>query len=285
MVRLSLAAGPGAPWQYAREEVLGRSMIRSVRRWPRWPRWALAPPAKSPRLRAARSPSMTLPGRFLWSVLDDGRYRAHDLWAEAVPRIITVRTCIPCGNAPSRSSQPGRPGPRRSAGLPGGDWRLLAILPSTSSHDAVRAAVHPRGEMAWRGPASGHGQPGVRAAAGRGLARPHFLDPRIDPMLDRAWHEMLNRRDQRGAAAVLGQAMITAHSRADLARLAVVAEWGDRLDGPVSPVVTLLRHNVAAMRAEVGGDPEAALAEFAEAPTHEVPRALALSSGDFTSTA
>ena len=84
-------------------------------------------------------------------------------------------------------------------------------------------------------------------------------------------------RDHRGAAAVLGQAMITAHSRADLARLAVVAEWGDRLDGPVSPVVTLLRRNVAAMRAEVGGDPEAALAEFAQAPVHEVPRALALS--------
>ncbi len=76
---------------------------------------------------------------------------------------------------------------------------------------------------------------------------------------------------------VLGQAMITAHSRADLARLAVVAEWGDRLDGPVSPVVTLLRRNVAAMRAEVAGDPEAALAEFAKAPVHEVPRALALS--------
>ena len=88
---------------------------------------------------------------------------------------------------------------------------------------------------------------------------------------------MLDRRDQRGAAAVLGQAIITAHSRADLARLTVLAEWGNRLDGAVSGVVTLLRHNVAAMRAEIGGDPEAALAEFAQAPAHEVPRALALS--------
>ena len=104
-----------------------------------------------------------------------------------------------------------------------------------------------------------------------------FKDPRIDPLLDRAWHGMLDRRDHRGAAAVLGQAMITAQSRADLARLAVVAEWGDRLDGPVSPVVTLLCRTVAAMRAEIGGDPEAALAEFARAPVHEVPRALALS--------
>ena len=57
----------------------------------------------------------------------------------------------------------------------------------------------------------------------------------------------------------------------------MVAEWGKRIDGPVSPVATLLCHNVAAMRAEGGGDPEAALAEFAEAPVHEVPPALALS--------
>ncbi|HEY3978517.1 MAG TPA: hypothetical protein VGM79_14675 [Streptosporangiaceae bacterium] len=104
-----------------------------------------------------------------------------------------------------------------------------------------------------------------------------FTDPRIDPMLDRAWRGMLSRRDHAGAAAVLGQAMITAHSRADLARLTALAGWGDRLVGPVSPVVTVLRCNVAAMRAEIGGDPEAALAEFARAPMHEVPRALALS--------
>src|SRR5690242_21715488 len=71
--------------------------------------------------------------------------------------------------------------------------------------------------------------------------------------------------------------MITAQSRADLARLAVVAKWADRLDGPVSPVVTMLCHTVAAMRAEIGGDPEAALAEFAWAPADEVPPALALS--------
>ena len=39
----------------------------------------------------------------------------------------------------------------------------------------------------------------------------------------------------------------------------------------------LLRRNVAAMRAEMAGDPEAALAEFAQAPVHEVSQALALS--------
>src|SRR5262249_20912254 len=102
-------------------------------------------------------------------------------------------------------------------------------------------------------------------------------DLRIAPLLDRAWQGMLDRRDQRGAAAVLGQAMITAQSRADLARLAVVAEWGDRLEGPVSPVVTMLCRTVAAMRAEIGGDPEAALTEFANAPGHPGPPSAPLS--------
>ena len=158
------------------------------------------------------------------------------------------------------------------------DWRLLGDLAVDLVHTTLSALPCTIAER-WLGavPPPVADNPAFVLLRAAVLHAGDFMDPRIDPMLDRAWHEMLDRRDQRGAAAVLGQAMITAHSRADLARLAVVAEWGDRLDGPVSPVVTLLRHNVAAMRAEVGGDPEAALAEFAEAPINEVPRALALS--------
>ena len=62
-----------------------------------------------------------------------------------------------------------------------------------------------------------------------------FKDPRIDPLLDRAWQGMLDCRDHRGAAAVLGQAMITAQSRAGLVRLAVVAEWGTGSTPPFLP--------------------------------------------------
>jgi hypothetical protein len=43
-------------------------------------------------------------------------------------------------------------------------------------------------------------------------------------------------------AAALGQAVITAHSRADLARLAELAGRTDLLDAPSSPVLTLVRH-------------------------------------------
>src|SRR5689334_6429574 len=92
MVRLSLAAGPAAPWQYAREEVLCR-VSESQRQ-------ALAALAALGTGTAREVAEVTggpvtlddlarqVP---LVGVLDDGRYRAHDLWADAVPRIMTVQ--------------------------------------------------------------------------------------------------------------------------------------------------------------------------------------------------
>ena len=108
-----------------------------------------------------------------------------------------------------------------------------------------------------------------------------FTDPRIDPMLDRAWQGMLDLDNEAGTTAALGQAMITAHSRADLARLAALTGWADRLDTSSSPVLRLLWHTVAAMHAEIDGDPEAALTHLVQAPVLEVPRALALSTWRF----
>src|ERR1700748_3399373 len=158
------------------------------------------------------------------------------------------------------------------------DWRLLGDLAVDLVQTTLSALPRTIAES-WLGavppPVADDPAFVLLRAAVRHAA--DLKDSCVDPLLDRAWQGMLDRRDHRGAAAVLGQAMITAQSRADLARLAVVAEWGDRLDGPVSPVVTMLCRTVAAMRADISGDPEAALAEFARAPVREVPPALALS--------
>ena len=280
MVRLSLAAGPAAPWQYAREEVLCRVSDSQ--------RQALAALAALGTGTAREVAEVTggpvtlddlarqVP---LVGVLDDGRYRAHDLWADAVPRIMTVQDehslrerAVAVLAARGDLARAGR------LACQARDWRMLGGLAVDLVHTTLSALPRVIAER-WLDaiPPPVADDPAFVLLRAAVLHAGDFKDPRIDPLLDRAWHEMLARRDHRGAAAVLGQAMITAHSRADLARLAVVAEWGDQIDGPVSPVVTLLCHNVAAMRAEVGGDPEAALAEFAKAPVHEVPRALALS--------
>jgi DNA-binding SARP family transcriptional activator len=280
MVRLALAAGPAAPWQYAREEVLSRvsdSQRRTLA--------ALAALGTG----TAREVAEVTGGPVnlddlaaqvpLVGVLDDGRYRAHDLWAEAVPRIMTVpdehalrERAVAVLAARGDLARAGR------LACDARDWRLLgglavglvqttlSALPRTIAEHWLDAVPPPVAD-----------DPAFVLLRAAVLHAADLMDPRIDPLLDRAWQGMLDRRDHRGAAAVLGQAMITAQSRADLARLAVVAEWGDRLDGPVSPVVTLLCRTVAAMRADISGDPEAALAEFAQAPVHEVPPALALS--------
>ena len=280
MVRLSLAAGPAAPWQYAREEVLGRVSDSQ--------RQALAALAALGTGTACEVAEVTggavtlddlarqVP---LVGVLDDGRYRAHDLWADALPQILTVpderglrERAVALLAARGDLVRAGRLACRA------GDWRRLGVLAVDLVHTTLSALPCTTAES-WLGavPPPVADDPAFVLLRAAVLHAGDFMDPRIDPLLDRSWQGMSDRGDQRGAAAVLGQAMITAHSRADFARLAVVAGWGDRLDGPVSPVVTLLRRNIAAMRAEAAGDPEAALAEFAQAPVHEVPRALALS--------
>ena len=91
MVRLSLAAGPAAPWQYAREEVLSR--VSDSHRQTLAALAALGSGTAREVAEVTGGP-VTLDDLArqvpLVGVLDDGRYRAHDLWADAVPRIMTV---------------------------------------------------------------------------------------------------------------------------------------------------------------------------------------------------
>ncbi len=278
LVRLAFAAGPGAPWRYAREEILARV--------PRAWRQALAALAALGTATGEEVAAVTgepvdldeLATRIpLVTVLEDRRYRAHDLWTEALPwtstereardlhrraaTILTARGDLPrAGTLACRTR----------------DWSLLAdlsveLVATTLSALPLAvarcwlAAVPPR-------EAEDAAFLLLRAAV---LHAADFADPRIDPLLDRAWGAV---RESGGAApaAVLAQAVIAAHSRADLARLAAVAERADGLDD-AGPVVRCLRHAVAATLAELRGDPEAALAEISRAPVLEVPRVLALS--------
>jgi DNA-binding SARP family transcriptional activator len=280
MVRLSLAAGPGAPWQYAREEVLGQ--VSHTQRRALTALAALGIATAREVAEVAGEPvdlddlARQVP---LVGVLDDGRYRAHDLWADAAPQLMTVHDqrslrerAVAVLAARGDLARAGR------LACQAQDWRLLGDLAVGLVHTTLsalpRAIAH-----RWLDavPAQVADDPAFMLLRAAALHAGDFQDPGIDPRLDQAWQAMLGRHDRRGAAAVLGQAMITAHSRADLARLAVIAGWGDRLDGPASPAVTLLRRNIAAIRAELAGDPEGALAEFAQIPVPEVPRALALS--------
>ena len=284
LVRLAFAAGSSAPWQYAREEILGRL--------PDQQRRALAALAALGSATAGEVALVTggpvalddLARRIpLVGVLDDGRYRAHDLWTDAVSRSMTVReTEVLRERAVAILAARGDLTRAGRLACQAQDWHLLADLAVDLVHTTLSALPRTIAER-WLGvvPPSVATEPAFVLLRAAVMHAGDFTDPRIDPMLDRAWRGMLDRHDDDGATAALGQAAITAHSRADVARLAALADWADRLDAPSSPVLRLLRHNVAAMLAEVGGDPETALAQCDQAPVHEVPRALALSTWRF----
>jgi DNA-binding SARP family transcriptional activator len=283
LVRLAFAAGPSAPWQYAREEILGRLQDPQRR--------ALAALAALGSATEGEVSAVTgepvalddLARRIpLVGVLDDGRYRAHDLWTEAVSRTMTApasrvlrERAVTILAARGDLARAGRLVCRAQ------DWRLLAGLAVTLVHTTLSAL--PRGlAQRWLRvvPPVLVNEPAFVLLRAAVTHAEDFADPRIDALLDHAWQSFLDRRDDDGATAALGQAIITAHSRADLVRLTTVAGRAERLDTP-SPVARLLRHHAAAVVAEVGGDPEAALAHLAQAPVLEVPAALALSTWRF----
>lgn len=284
LVRLAFAAGSAAPWRYAREEILSRLPGAQCR--------ALAALAALGSATAGEVAAVTggpvalddLVRRIpLVGVLDDGRYRAHDLWTDAVSRTMTTQeTRTLRGRAVATLAARGDLARAGRLACQARDWCQLAGLAVELVHTTLSAL--PRGiAERWLAavPAPVADEPAfVLLGAAVAHAR-DFTDPRIDPMLDRAWHRMLDLDDEAGAAATLGQAVITAHSRADLARLAVLAGRADRLGTPSSPVLRLLWHTAAAMRAEVDGDPETALTHLGQAPVAEVPRALALSTRRF----
>src|SRR5215470_7586551 len=216
MVRLSLAAGAAAPWQYAREEVLCR--VSDPQRLELAALAALGTGTAREVAEVTGDP-VTLDDLArqvpLVGVLDDGRYRAHDLWADALPRIMTVQD----GQfllERAVAVLAGRGDLARAGRLAcqARDWRLLGDLAVDLVHTTLSALPRAIAES-WLGaiPPSVAGNPEfvlLRAAA---LHAGDFKDPRIDPLLDQAWHGMLDRDGHHGAAAVLGQAMITAHSR------------------------------------------------------------------------
>jgi DNA-binding SARP family transcriptional activator len=284
LVRLAFAAGPCAPWQYAREEILNRL--------PDPQRRALAALAALGTATAGEVAAVTgepvalddlVRGVPLVGELDDGRYRAHDLWTDAVSRTMAEpETRVLRERAAATLATRGELGRAGQLAYQAQDWRLLAALAVDLVHTTLSALPRTVAER-WLGlvPPPMADEPAfvlLRAAVTH--AR-DFTDPGIDPVLDQAWHGMLDRHDEAGATATLGQAVIAAHSRADLARLAELAGRADLLDAPSSPVLTLVRHTVAAVHAEVRGDPEAALAHVVQAPVLEVPRALALSTWRF----
>lgn len=284
LVRLAFAAGPSAPWRYAREEILGR--LSGAQRRALVALAALGT-ASEVEVAAVTGEPVSLDDLArripLVGVLDDGRYRAHDLWTEALSRTMTAqetrhlhRRAATVLTARGDLARAGVLACRTQ------DWSLLAELAVELVNTTLSALPRAIAER-WLGavpPSVVVAEPAFVLLRAAVIHAADFADPRIDCLLDAAWSGM-RERDTTGATAVLAQAVITAHSRADVARLTELARRADHLPDPAVAMLRVLRHSVAATLAEVGGDPEAALAEIVQAPVLEVPPAIALATVRF----
>ena len=280
LVRLALAAGPATPAHYAREEILSRLQSPQI--------LTLAALAALGTATAGEVEAVTgVPAKLadlaaqipLLAVLDDGQFRAHELWADAVAKMLTTQQQrITRQRATRVLASRGDLTRAGASACQAQDWELLAELAVTLVHSTL--STLPIGvARRWLAaiPPTVHDEPAFLLLAAAAAHADNFADEGIDMTLNRAWLGMRGRQDERGAAAVLGQAVIAAHTRADIPRLVEIARWGDTLsDLAKDPVVSLLRHSVASVLAEVSGDPETALGHLTMAPVNDVPRPVAL---------
>ncbi|MFD9700501.1 hypothetical protein [Lentzea sp. NPDC059081] len=276
LTRLSLSAGPTASWRYAAEEVLNG--LAEPTRVALAALVVLGCATEEEVAAVAGVPvdlSYVVAKVPLVNRLDDGRYRAHELWAGLTSTEHLSAKAVEVLKARGELAGAGRIACRAR------DWGVLAglavelvrstlsVLPCATAERWLKAV-----------PAQRLQEPAFLLLTAAVMHANDFGDPSIDCLVDRAAAGMLEVGDLDGAAVVLGQAVITAHSRGDLARLVQVAQKAQQLEAK-SPVLRLLRHSVAAVVAELAGDPEEALVHLGQAPTNEVPKSLAVSTTRF----
>jgi hypothetical protein len=119
--------------------------------------------------------------------------------------------------------------------------------------------------------------PGLRLlSAAVHLAR-DYTDASVDCLIDAAADDSRARGDANAEMVALSLGTLAAQSRCDVARLLALASCSASVPGAHGhPIVRLGHGTIAAVVAEMSGNPEAALEAFAETPLDDVPRALAL---------
>ena len=277
LVRLAFAAGPTAPAQFAREEILARLADGTRRTLAALAALGVATEKEVAAVAGSEVDLTDLAHRIpLVGVLDDGRIRGHDLWSGAVSRMLSPaeRTGILFGGPAGHPRCPRRSG-RGRALLPARPvtGRCSASSPSGWSTPRCRrcpSPLHSNGSRPFPTTAADEAGFLLLRAALRHAA--DYTDPGVDRLLDRAWDGMRCAADHSGAVAVVGKAMIAAHSRADIDRLTEIQCWAEALPAEAGPVVGVMRHSIAGVIAELDGDPEGALVHFDRAPMTGVPR-------------
>ena len=278
LVRLACAAERAAPLRYVREEILAglsdaerRSLAVLAALGTATPEEVrtVLPDGVGPEELARRVP--------LLSSVGTDRFRAHDLWGDAVaaalpePELRALRRrAVALLAARGELSRAG------ALAMASADWDRLGELAVKLVRETLTALPLATAER-WLGllPAGVSDRPAFTLLRAAALHARDYAHPGVDDLLDAAWRGALAAGCAETASAALGHAVVAAHSRADLPRLAALAPRADAIRTSPSPVVRLLRHSVAGVLAELSGDPDAAVTAFAAAPVREVPPLLA----------
>ncbi len=218
---------------------------------------------------------------------DDAAFRAHELWLDVLPPVLgasevgSLRRRV-VGELLSRGEIV-RAG---EAALAGGcraalDAVALALVRSTISVLPVEAATRwfgavPTAELAV------DRRPGLCLLQAATWAARDAADARVDPALDEIVATACTNGDSSIAVAALAVGTVAAQSRGDTARLMVLAARTAGVPGGQDdPIVRLAAATIAAVVAEMSGDPEGAIDALGAAPLDGVPPALAVSTRRF----
>ncbi len=210
-------------------------------------------------------------------------HRAHDLWSEVLPGALdaddathlrrrVVDQLLATGE-PMRAGEAARIG-GHVFDLDALDAAALGLVRSTISVLPVETARRwlagvPTDPVRW---------PGLALLAAAARAACTVGDAAVDVMLDDVAAVYRARGDAGAEVAALAVGTVAAQSRGDVDRLVALAGRTSTVPGGEDePIVQVARGAIAAVVAEMSGDPEGAVDAFSTAPLDAVPAALALS--------
>ena len=286
LVRVALAARPGVALGYAHEEVLAGLDDTDRRTLLALTTVGTAEEALVSRIVGAPTDLDRLAALVpMVRRIDETRFEAHDLWRDALGRVVsrdeahTVRRRAITELLASGDVE--RAGDLAAAAC---EWTALAgaarelvrttisVLPVDVARRWLAAAA---GSEIAPGPEHTLLDAAVRVATDLG-------DGAVDAMLDTVADAYRAQRDAEGELTALALGTVAAQSRGDRDRLvalalrtAAVPAAGDH------PIARLAACSIAAVVAEMHGDPERAIEEFAALPTDGVPGPIALSAHRF----
>ncbi len=218
--------------------------------------------------------ALTVP---LVSRTDNGRFRAHDLWAAALLRVLdaddigelrarVVHELLADGDL------------ARAGALAMAHADLDAL--GTVAREVVRRntvalpvdTVRPWVDVLARGRPDAPDSHLLRAAFGHAF---DYTDTAVDAELDTAAADFAGQGDADGQLVALVVATVVAYRRGDVSRLLEVAGRAERLPGSrQDALVDVAQRAIAAIVAEMTGDVGRAVAELEPAPFARVPPAI-----------